>query len=76
MRIHLGVTYCFPKFPISLSIKLVSPDEYWAAFLSGIEQQEVGWDSLVVMDLDDLADLQVGRGYRCVVTSSIQLPLK
>ena len=62
-RVMMLLSEChrLPQLPVSLAIQLISPDEYRPALLCGIYQDEVSWDALILMNLDNLADLHVRR---------------
>lgn len=50
---------CLPKFPVSLTVQLVSPDEHCPCLLGSIEQQKICWQSLVLVHFDDHTNLQI-----------------
>ena len=49
----------FSEFPIRLTVKLVSFDENTATLLSGFKKDQIGWHSLALRNLDNLADFYV-----------------
>jgi hypothetical protein len=61
VMVLLSECHRLSQLPVSLTIQLISPDEYRPALLCGIYQDEVSWDALILMNLDNLADLHVRR---------------
>ena len=72
----LCVRDSFTKFPICLSIKLVSSDEYRTAFLSCVEQNKISWYPFIMMYFDYLTDFHVSRFHMCIVALISQAPIK
>ena len=60
-RVMMLLSECqgLPQLPVSLAIQLISPDEYRAGLLGRAEKDQVRRYALILMDLDDVADLQV-----------------
>jgi len=63
----LGVSDCLPEFPVGLPVQLVSPDEHRAALLGRVQQDQIRGDALVLVHLDDVADLHLRRGHMCIM---------
>ena len=51
--------YSLPQLPVSLTVQLIGPDENGSRLLCCLEQNEVGRDALVLMDLDDVSNTQI-----------------
>lgn len=50
-----------PQLPIGLAIELVGSYEDRSVFLASAENDDIGWDALVALDLNDMADLKILR---------------
>ena len=48
-------------FPVGFPVELVSFNEYRAGVLRGAQNNNICWDSLFRMDLDDIPDLNILR---------------
>ena len=58
-RHRLGDGDCFPKLPVGLAVKLVGSDENGSILLSGVEEDAVCWEPLILAHLDDVAHFQL-----------------
>jgi hypothetical protein len=71
----LGETYCFPEFPVCLSIQLVSSDKDASTLLCCVEEDQVSWQSLVFCDFDYHTGLEILTFSGFVAISSKNLVL-
>ena len=64
----LSILYSLAKFPISLTIELVSSDENGTTFFSCVKQKQIGRYSLILMYLYDMTDFDTSRLHMCIVS--------
>ena len=50
---------CLAKFPVSFAVELVSFNEHVSVALRRLEKNQVGRDSLTLIDLDNLAHFNI-----------------
>lgn len=56
-----------PQLPVSLSVKLIRPNEDSATFLGSMQEDTIGREGLVLVDFDYVADTNI--------LSSLQIPV-
>ena len=67
---------CLSKLPISLTVELISLDKDSTALLSGLEEDKIGWNALILFNLDDLTHFDVPGGDRHDSTETLLLALQ
>lgn len=63
-----------PQLPVSLSVKLIRPNEDSTTFLGSMQEDTIGREGLVLVDFDYVADTNILSSLQIPVSVGVKVP--